>query len=170
MHQERTLNDEVCERIAKLAPSPVTARLLEVVRNEKAPVRSLADVFATDPLVADRVLRIANFAPGLPQRLLSVSQAIEVLGLETLKSLALGLTTFPLPSNASNMEDFAADEGPVTLRQLWEHALGCAVVAGRLATKVEHVSPRQAFVAGWTSPDLSLRARQFLRSHYGGTG
>jgi CheY-like chemotaxis protein len=80
---------------------------------------------------------------------LSVSQAIEVLGLETLKSLALGLTTFPLPSNASSMEDFAADEGPVTLRQLWEHSLGCAVVAGRLATKVEHVSPRQAFVAGF---------------------
>jgi CheY-like chemotaxis protein len=149
MSQQRTLNDDVCERIAKLAPSPVATRLLELVRNEKAPVRSLADVFATDSLVADRVLRIANFAPGLPRRLLSVSQAIEVLGLETLKSLALGLTTFSSPSSASRMKDIAVDEGPVTLCQLWEHSLGCAVIAGRLATRVEYVSPQQAFVAGF---------------------
>jgi CheY-like chemotaxis protein/HD-like signal output (HDOD) protein len=149
MNQERTLNDEVCERISKLAPSPLTARLLEVVRNEKAPIRSLADVFTTEPLVANRLLRIANFAPGLTQRLLSVSQAIEVLGLETLKSLALGLTTFPLPSSASRTEDFAPDDGPVRLCQLWEHSLGCAAIAGRLATELDHVLPREAFVAGF---------------------
>src|SRR4051794_9739612 len=118
MQQERTLNDEVCQRIAELAPSPVTARLLEAVRNDKAPVRSLADVFAAEPLVADRLLRVANFAPGLTQRLLNIGQAIEVLGLEVVKALALGLTTFPLPANVSAAEDPTADDGPVTPRQL----------------------------------------------------
>ena len=98
MTQRLTLHDEICERVAGLAPAPVALRILEVLRNERAPVQSLADVITTDPLLAARVLKLANFAAGQPQRLVTVSHAITVMGLDALKSLALGLTTFPLQS------------------------------------------------------------------------
>ena len=79
-----------CERVAGLAPAPVALRILEVLRNERAPVQSLADVITTDPLLAARVLKLANSAASQPQRLVTVSQAITVMGLDTIKSLVLG--------------------------------------------------------------------------------
>ena len=60
MTQRLTLHDEICERVAGLAPAPVALRILEVLRNERAPVQSLADVITTDPLLAARVLKLAN--------------------------------------------------------------------------------------------------------------
>ena len=94
------------KRVAGLAPSPVAMRILEVLRNERAPVQSLADVITTDPLLAARVLKLANFAAGQPQRLVTVSHAITVMGLDALKSLALGLTTFPLYSIPGKTDAF----------------------------------------------------------------
>ena len=149
MTQRLTLHDEICERVAGLVPSPVAVRILEVLRNERAPVQSLADVITTDPLLAVRVLKLANFAAGQPQRLVTVSHAITVMGLDAIKSLALGLTTFPLQSVPGKTDGSDPDDAPITLRELWEHAIGCAAVAARIATQVDHVSPHQAFAAGF---------------------
>ena len=149
MPQRLTLHDEICKRVAGLAPAPVALRILEVLRNGRAPVQSLADVITTDPLLAARVLRLANFAAGQPQRVVTVSHAITLMGLDALKSLTLGLTTFPLHSIPSKMDGSDPDGAPITLRELWEHAIGCAAVAARIATQVDHVSPHQAFAAGF---------------------
>ena len=149
MAQRLTLYDEICERVAGLAPAPVALRILEVLRNERAPVQSLADVITTDPLLAARVLKLANSAASQPQRLVTVSQAITVMGLDAIKSLVLGLTTFPLQSIPGKTDGLDPDDAPITLRELWEHAMGCAAVAARIATQVDHVSPHQAFAAGF---------------------
>jgi HD-like signal output (HDOD) protein/CheY-like chemotaxis protein len=149
MAQRLTLHDEICKRVVGLAPAPVAVRILEVFRNERAPVQSLADVITTDPLLAARVLRLANFAAGQPQRILTVSHAITLMGLDALKSLTLGLTTFPLHSIPSKTDGSDPDGAPITLRELWEHSIGCATVAARIATHVDHVSPNQAFAAGF---------------------
>ena len=90
MAQRLTLHDEICEKVASLAPSPVALRILEVLRNERAPVQSLADVIATDPLLATRVLKLANLAAGQPQRLITVSHAISVMGLEAKSTVPVG--------------------------------------------------------------------------------
>ena len=149
MTQRLTFYDEICERVAGLAPAPVALRILEVLRDERAPVQSLADVITTDPLLAARVLKLANSAASQPQRLVTVSQAITVMGLDTIKSLVLGLTTFPLQSIPGKTDGLDPDDARITLRELWEHAMGCAAVAARIATQVDHVSPHQAFAAGF---------------------
>jgi CheY-like chemotaxis protein/HD-like signal output (HDOD) protein len=149
MTQRLTLYDEICERVAGLTPAPVAVRILEVLRNERAPIQSLADVINTDALLAARVLKVANFAAGQPQRLLTVSHAIAMMGLDAFKSLAVGLTTFPLQSFPGKTDGSDPDDAPITLRELWEHAIGCAAVAARIATQVDHVSPHQAFAAGF---------------------
>jgi HD-like signal output (HDOD) protein len=69
MTHHPTLHDEICERAAGLTVVPVAARILEVSRNETAPVQSLVDVITTDQLLAARVIKLANFATGLQQRL-----------------------------------------------------------------------------------------------------
>jgi CheY-like chemotaxis protein len=149
MTQRLTVHDEICERVARLTLAPSAARILEVMRDEKAPVQSLADAITSDPLLAARVLKIAHLAAGQPQRLLTVSHAIAVMGLDALKSLALGLTTFPLQSIPGKTDGSDPKDAPITLRELWEHAIGCAAVAARIAMQVDQVSPHQAFAAGF---------------------
>jgi HD-like signal output (HDOD) protein len=150
MTQEPYLDQEALERLSRFPLSPIALRILEVAKKEKAPVHRLAEVIATDSTLAARLLNVANFAPGLPQRLTTVSQAITALGLDTLKSLALGLTVFPFEPSAPGLDTPTTErESPITLRQLWEHTLGCAVVAGRFGARVDHSARHQAFAAGF---------------------
>ena len=149
MTQRLTLHDEICERVARLTPAPIALRIVAVLRNQKAPVQSLADVINTDALLTTRVLKLANFAADEPQKLVTVSHAITIMGLDALKSLALGLTTFPLQSMPGKTHGSDPNDARMTLRELWEHAIGCATVAARIATQVDQVSPHQAFAAGF---------------------
>ena len=116
MAQRLTIYDEICERVARLTPAPIALRILAVLRNQKAPVQSLADVINTDALLAARVLKLANFAADQSQKLVTVSDAITIMGLDALKSLTLGLTTFPLHSIPSKTDGFDPDGAPITLR------------------------------------------------------
>lgn len=150
MSQEPYLEPEALERLSRLPMSSIGLRILEVAKNEKAPVHSLSEVIATDSALALRLLSVANFAPGLTQRLTTVSQAITALGLDTLKSLALGLTVFPFEPSAPDRDTPLTDrESPITLRELWEHTLGCAIIAGRFGARVDHGARHQAFAAGF---------------------
>ena len=167
MAQRLTLYDEIRERVAGLALSPVAAHILEILRNERAPAQRLADVIATDPLLAVRVLKLANLAAGRSQELIAVSHAISVMGVDAIKSLALGLTTFPLASVPGEPDGSDFDHGPITLCELWEHAIGCAAVAARIATQANCVSPHQAFAIGFLH-DMGrlLLYRGFRRGFY----
>ncbi len=137
MHQV----EKVLERISQPPPSPAAAKILEITLADNVGARDLAEAITKDQAFTARVLKLVNSAYyGLQQKVTTVSRAVGVLGFDTIKSLALTLFTFgPLPPEK---------DGIITLRQLWEHSLGCAVGARRLATAVGHSSPEEAFVAG----------------------
>jgi CheY-like chemotaxis protein/HD-like signal output (HDOD) protein len=124
------------------------AKIVEIVTNDRAPIQSFTEAIGADPLFAARLLRLANFAPGTTQRVSTVAQAANVLGLDNLMSLALGLSVFAL-SNTPSPDDGLVVAPAITLRDLWDHALGCAAIAGRFATQVKSVSPLSAFAAGF---------------------
>ena len=150
MSQELYLEQEAVERLSRLPLAPVALGILDIAKNEKAPVQRLAEVIAADSILAARLLTVANLTSSLTQRLTTISQAITALGLDIVKSLALGLTVFPFESAVPGHDAFNADSDcPITLRQLWEHTLGCAVLAGRFGALVDHGSRHQAFAAGF---------------------
>ncbi len=149
MTRRLTSRDEICERMARLTLAPIALPIIAVIRNAKAPAKALADLITADALLEARVLEVANFAAGQRQKLLTVSHAITVMGLDVLKSLALGLATFPLQPVPGKTDRSDPDGAPITLRELWEHSIGCATVAARIATQVNQVSPHYAFAAGF---------------------
>src|ERR1700741_2705644 len=150
MNHEPFSEQEALARMSDLPMPPVALRILEVAKNDKAPIHNLSDVITSDGTFAARLLKVANFSPGLTQSIATISQAITVLGVNIIKALALGLTSFPLEPSAPRGNVLVAEcETPVTLRQLWEHALGCAVLAGRLCARVDPRSRHQAFAAGF---------------------
>jgi len=100
------------------------------------------------PVFAHRLVLLANLARGATPRISTVAQATSALGLENLKPLLLGLIAYDVksPTISRSQQTFTAD--PLSLRDLWEHALASAMIAAKLTAKLTEVAPLQAFIAG----------------------
>lgn len=131
----------VLERVTDLPLSPVAAKILQLAHDDRAGAREIANVVAQDQAFTARLLKIAN-SPyyGQSRTVTTVMQAVPVLGIDTISSLALALFSFG---------SFANDNDPVLrLRDLWEHSMGCAVWARRIARHIGHNAADETFTAG----------------------
>jgi HD-like signal output (HDOD) protein/CheY-like chemotaxis protein len=138
--------DDIRERVMRLPLPALAQKIIQLAESDTAPVQRLAEVIAADPLFAVRLLKIANFSAGPAHTLTTVPQSISILGLHQWKAMAVGLSLFgfaPTPPKESQ-----PDEVSSTRLHLWEHAIGCAMVAGRIARKSGRVPPHLAFAAG----------------------
>jgi signal transduction histidine kinase/HD-like signal output (HDOD) protein len=138
-HNQRVAR--VIERVTQLPFSPVAMKIVEVARDERAGAREMAKIIVLDQAFTARLLRIAN-SPfyGQSREVSTVSQAVSILGMDAIASLALTLFTFGT---------FADEDNEIlSIGQLWEHSLGCAVWSRAVATHIGRISPEEAFIAG----------------------
>src|SRR3990172_1426145 len=140
--KERRL-DAILDRVGQLPTlPPVALRILTLVEDSRSAVQSLSEVISKDPALTARVLRLVNSSYyGLPYRVSTVSHAVALLGFDTVRSLALGLSIFALFEGKSRGRLLDRDA-------LWMHSLTAAVAAKRLAQRVKYSLPEEAFVAG----------------------
>lgn len=135
--------DAILDRVGQLPTlPPVALRILSLVEDTRSAVQSLSEVISKDPALTARVLRLVNSSYyGLPYRVSTVSHAVALLGFDTVRSLALGLSIFGLFEGKSRGRLLDRDA-------LWMHSLTAAVAAKRLAQRVKYSLPEEAFVAG----------------------
>src|SRR3990172_7544096 len=133
---------QVIERIDKMPSLPtVAARILEVVQNGKSAASDLAGVIAKDQGFTAKILKLINSAYySFPYKISTVSHAVALLGFETIRSLALGLSIFSLLQGKG-------EDQPLEREQLWEHSLASAIWARLIAGRVSQLVPEEAFVA-----------------------
>ncbi|HAR95670.1 MAG TPA: histidine kinase [Deltaproteobacteria bacterium] len=124
------------ENINSLPTIPaVLERLLGVIDNPRISLSEISDFIANDPALTTRVLRMVNSPVyGFPGRISSVSQAVVLLGVNVVKGLLLGVSVFDLMQKS--------------MVGLWEHSLGCAVVARLIAKEKGVKEPEEVSVAG----------------------
>ena len=124
--------------------STTVTKVLEICNNPKASPNDLNRVISLDPVLTGKVLTLINSAYyGLPKRVTSLTRAIIMLGLNTVRNLALStavLETF------GRKESFPA----LSMEAFWAHSLCVGVAAKALAvTKGVSVTEREEyFVAG----------------------
>jgi HD-like signal output (HDOD) protein len=101
----------------------------------------IADIIGRDPGLTARLLKLAN-SPlyGFASRVDSLARGVMMVGARELIQLALGLTVI------DKFKDIPP--GLLSVRQVWEHAIGCAVFARILAFQTEKLSMDRLFVAG----------------------
>ena len=128
--------------------TPMASRIVETIKNERAPLRSLETLIKATPVFSARLVLLANLANRASPRLTTVSQATSALGLDYIKPLILALLAYEAISHAPSQTEDPFDADPTTLRDLWEHALASAMIAAKIAIKLANVSPLQAFTAG----------------------
>ena len=133
--------DALLARVADLPPLPATAlALLRLGDAQQVRIEDLARVVQHDPAVTARVLRVANSAfYGVPGGVLTLQDALVVLGSSTLRALALTAAIapgLPVPRNPA----FAP-------APFWRTALGCGVLASAFAESAR-VPADTAFTTG----------------------
>jgi len=133
--------EKVLERVTELPFSPVAGKILELARDDRVGAREIARIITQDQAFTARLLKIAN-SPyyGQTRAVTTVSQAIPVLGINTISSLATVLGSFAYAAN---------DDGAIlTMRELWEHSIGCAIWGRHLARQIGQRGAEETFIAG----------------------
>jgi HD-like signal output (HDOD) protein len=135
------------ELVGKMGSLPSFPTLyLEILREIEAPncsIEKVADLVAKDPAIAAKILRVANSAAvGLGERVTNLREAVQQLGLTTVRSLVLSAQVYGNFA-PGRMKDFSAD-------QLWNHLMKCADLARTIMRRdrAEVAETEDAFTAG----------------------
>jgi putative nucleotidyltransferase with HDIG domain len=147
------------------AISPIVGKIQEMAGEIDTSPRDLVKVIMLDPVLTGKVIRLVNSSfYGLPNKVKSLAQAVVLLGLNTVKNLAIStavLSTMFLKEKQS----------PIDPSLFWKHCLATAVGAKMIAGEIgiPKADREMFFVAGLlhdlgkvlyirTNPDLFARA------------
>ncbi len=123
------------------SPAGVALRLLRLASEEDSTVEAIAVTIESDPALAARVLKLVNSPiAGTSRRIGSISSAVVLLGLRTLKNLALGISLIS-NNRAGRCEDFDFDG-------FWRESIARAVAARHLAARLGGLQSDEAFTVG----------------------
>lgn len=133
--------EELIQQLKNLPSiSPVAVEINRETRKEAMDAKSLGAVIARDPALATKILQIANSAYyGLTREVNTLDRAVTVLGVNTIKSIALALAARAI---------FTHDTTGLDLHALWHHSLGCGTAAKKM-TAISHPHlAEDAFLCG----------------------
>lgn len=135
--------DELTADVKKLPALPdVMVKVLKLTGDSEASARDIGNVISTDLAFTSRVLAIANSAYyGMPRGVRTVNDAVVILGVQTLRNLALAAAT--CDTLRREMPGYGLAEG-----ELWRHSVACALASQILAKQKRAGRMEEAFVAG----------------------
>jgi HD-like signal output (HDOD) protein len=152
------LHAELEEQIRKLdsisAAPAILQPLLLIMRLpiEQIRLERVVELVSYDGAIAAQCLRLANSPLFGMRHLETVRSAIMALGLERVRSILLGLCLNRV---------IPPGDWVIPPDAFWRHALGCALVAQRMATLIEYPEPEKAYLAGLLH-DLGFLANSVL--------
>ncbi len=119
--------EQVLAGAGELAALPqVVMRVLDLTASPGATAADLERALASDPVLAAKIMALANSAYyGLPRRLTSLREAVVFLGFKAIRSLALAITAFAGFLGKS-------DAASLARRAVWHHSLRAAACARTL--------------------------------------
>jgi HD-like signal output (HDOD) protein len=132
------------ERVRNIATLPAVAiRIIELTEDPESGGEQLSQVIASDPALSTRILRVINSSfYGLPRQVLSIHRAVSLLGLNSVRNIAIAGSLHKVYQSRQTPSDLDAGE-------LWKHSAAVATGASLLASRTTPaVSTDEAFLAG----------------------
>jgi len=143
--------------------STTVIKVLETCNDPRASANNLQRIISLDPVLTARVLKLINsayYSLGVP--ITSLTRAIVMLGLNTVKNLALSFAILENLRSNESFPVFSSDE-------FWTHSLGVGVIAKSLAA-VKGDTPQglEAFFVAGLLHDLGKipLTRQFPEEYH----
>lgn len=120
----------------------VAVRVMRAADDSKSSITDVAKAISADQALTARVLRLANSSfYGAIRTISTVSDAVVMLGLKTVRNLAL----------AASCQDILSGETAgyrMGRGELWRHSICCAITAQNLSKRIKYPVAEEAFVAG----------------------
>lgn len=131
--------------INKLPPFPATVeKVMEICSDGDTSPADLIQVISLDPVLTGKVMQLVNSAYfGFSREIISLVRAVIMLGMNTVKNLALGTTVM---TTLGARKNFRA----LNMNLFWKHSLAVGVIT-KLIAKKRHVSNKLLegyFIAG----------------------
>ena len=116
----------------------IAAEIMEKLSNPSVLPRDIHNLIVKDQVLAARVLKVAN-SPyyGAARSISTLKDAILFMGLDSVKSVVFAAVLMGVFTEMGLAETL-----------LWEHSIGCAIVAKKLATVCGYLNNEEAFLAG----------------------
>jgi HD-like signal output (HDOD) protein/ActR/RegA family two-component response regulator len=118
-------------------------RIMKELQSSNASIEAIADIVSMDPAMTAKILQLVNSAFfGISRKICSPLEAIQFLGLGTVRSLALTIHAF------SCFEETRLSE--FSMAEVWPHCLRVAQFAKRFVQmeSKDFVMAEEAFIAG----------------------
>lgn len=116
----------------------VAFKVLKLIEDPLSTIEDIQKAITADQAMATRILKIANSAfYGARRSINTVSDAITVIGFNTVKHVVLAVSTREVYKGFGLFE-----------QKLWEHSLAVSIASGLLAGDITFVKREEAIVAG----------------------
>jgi len=151
---------QIIKYIEKIpALSPTIAKIVEITNNMNSSASDLVTAIKLDPMLTVKILNLINSAFfGMSEKVTSINRAIILLGMNTIKNLAL---------SAEVLSSFNPGAGGgFSVEKFWEHSLATAVCCKLLAKRLirDPNKIEEYFIAGLIH-DIG---KIFLIKYFGG--
>ncbi|MFH1688474.1 MAG: HDOD domain-containing protein [bacterium] len=138
---EQLTADRLIDRLGDLPAAPVVlSKALRLTSNLQSNTKDLVRSLSADQSLSAKVVRLSNSPLYARMRaVLSLDEAIRVLGFSQLKSIIITASTFRM---------FEKCEHAQIATDLWHHSLSTAIGARLVARKSGQVDKEEAYLAG----------------------
>lgn len=135
--------EDLVRKTTDLPTLPVAAlKVIQESGSSTASAATVAQTLMTDQALSAKVLRLANSAfYGLPRQVKDLQEAVVVLGMRTVRNLAMVASTYPWMTKPLSGYDL----GP---KAMWTHSFGVAVGAQLVAKQAKIPNDDMVFTAG----------------------
>jgi len=157
------MEEQLLDRILKCERLPsfpaIAARVIEMCGDENVSIRELGEVLSHDTAISTKILRTINSSfYGLRHRVTTVERATTMLGINSVKMLALGFSLVP------QLKGLGGEDFDPTI--IWKRSLFAAVGAHTIAREVKFDHYEEAFIAGLLQDLGVIVLLQTLRADY----
>ncbi|MGC4032016.1 MAG: GGDEF domain-containing protein [Tepidisphaeraceae bacterium] len=120
----------------------IAVQVLELAQADEADLTRIASVISQDPALTGKILKTVNSSfYGRARAVGTISQAMVVLGLQSVKTLVLG---FSLVGGMNTKKK----DGAFDHKRYWKHSLFTAAAARQIAQRVNLLQVEEVFLAG----------------------
>ncbi len=138
----------------------IALEVIELVQRRDVDIKQIAHTISHDPALSSKILKTVNSSfYGQAQSISTISHALVVLGLNSIKTLALGFT---LVGNLKTNDD----DGGFDHLTFWKRSLYTAVAARLLAKTVGLVQQEETFLGGLLQDLGMLAMAQTIEDDY----
>src|SRR4051812_32949582 len=138
------MNEQLLQRIKQCPNLPslpaIAVQVLELAQQAGVDIAEIARIISKDPALSSKILRTVNSSfYGRSQNVSTISHALVILGLQSVKTLVLG---FSLVTNLANNKSKGFKHV-----SYWRRSIYAATAARSLAAKLGLVQAEEAFLA-----------------------